>query len=100
MRLCVSVHWGKLGMSLTERFAQETVEAFKMAEEAQRLYHAAYREAQHDNGACGANAPWQYRMDVAERMQRDADDMTNDVEARAIAAGVDVTDMLNLTLAS
>jgi hypothetical protein len=82
--------------SITERFAQETIRSFKMAREGQRLYDAAHRAGQADDGACGVNAPWQYRMDAAERMQEAADEMTNDVEARAIAAGVDVTDVLHL----
>jgi hypothetical protein len=80
----------------TERFAQEIIQSFKMSWEGQRLYAVAHHEAQNDEGAYDENAPLQYRMDAAETMQRAADDMTNDVEARAIAAGVDLTDMLSL----
>jgi hypothetical protein len=82
--------------SITERFAQEIIQSFKMAWEGQRLFDEAYREANKYDGTNGDHAPWQYRMDAAERKQKAADEMTNDVEARAIAAGVDVTDMLFL----
>jgi hypothetical protein len=94
-------------MSITESFAQETIRSFEMCDEGQRLYDAAYAEAQADDGACRENAPscsvgegllrqWQYRMDAAEMMQRAADDMTTNVGMRARAAGVDITDMLYL----
>ena len=82
--------------SITEHFAQETIQSFKMYWEGQRLYDEAYHEANKYDGVNGEHAPWQYRMDAAERRQHEADTMTADVEARAILAGVDVTDMLCL----
>ena len=88
-------HKGKLENTY-RKFAQETIRSYVMAREGQRLYDAAHHEAQNDDGAGGENAPWQYRMDAAEKMQQAAAAMTSDVEARAIAAGVDVTDMLYL----
>jgi hypothetical protein len=77
-------------------FAHEMQLAWMMNWEGQRVYREAYKEANKDTGEYDEHAPWQYRMDLGERMQADGDKMTNDVEARAIAAGVDVTDMLNL----
>jgi hypothetical protein len=80
----------------TEGFAQEIIQSFKMAWEGQRLYEEAFREAEKDTGAYDENdAVWD-RMDAAEAMQQAADDMTNAIEARARASGVDITDMLNL----
>ena len=67
-----------------------------MAWEGQRLYDEAYHGANKYDGVNGEHAPWQYRMDAAERMQHEADTTIADVEARAILAGVDVTDMLYL----
>jgi hypothetical protein len=82
--------------SVTERFAHEIIQSFKMSWAGQRLYDGAYREAEKDHGPYGERAPWQYRMDAAGAMIQDADDVTNAIEARAIAAGVNVTDMLYL----
>jgi len=76
--------------------AEEMLKAFKMAREGQRLYDEAYAEANNYDGDDGEHAPWQYRMDAAERMQEDAEVRTSDIEARAIAAGVDITEMLYL----
>jgi hypothetical protein len=82
--------------TLTESFAHEILQSFEMAWEGQRLYDAAYHEANKYDGAYDeSDALWD-RMDAAERMQQAADDLTNDTEARAIAAGVDVADMLYL----
>jgi hypothetical protein len=83
-------------MLVTERFAEEMLKAFKMAREGQRLYDEAYAEANNYDGDDGEHAPWQYRMDAAERTQEDADVRTSDIEARARAAGVDITEMLYL----
>jgi hypothetical protein len=65
-----------------------------MSWEGQRLSEEAHREAVADHGPYDEYAPWQYRMDAAERMQQAADEMTEAVEARAIAAGLNVADML------
>jgi hypothetical protein len=100
----ITGQWGQQGEctvaleinNTTEGFAQETLQSFKMNWEGQRLYSEAYHEAEKDHGAYDENdAVWD-RMDAAEAMQQAADDMTNDVEARARAAGVNITDMLNL----
>lgn len=77
----------------TERFAQEMLLSWEMAWEGQRRYDEAYNEANKCNDA--SDDLWN-RMDAGESMQEAADKMTDDVEARAIAAGVDVTDMLYL----
>jgi hypothetical protein len=82
--------------AVTAGFAQEVIQSFKMAREGQRQYDEAYYEAEKADGRHDEHAPWQYRMDAAERMLQAADNMTNDVEVRAIAAGVDVTEMLYL----
>ena len=79
----------------TERFAREMLLSWMMNWEGQRIYREACEEANKDTSAHD-EAPWQYRMDIGNRMQDNADAMTVDVERRARAAGVDVTDMLNL----
>ena len=90
---------GKLDMlntvKATEGFAQEMLHAWKMAWEGQRLYAEAYDEANNNDGAYDENDPLWDRIDDAQRMQQAADDMTNAIEARALVAGVSVTDMIH-----
>jgi hypothetical protein len=64
-----------------------------MSWEGQRLYDEAYHEAKKDTGPSYEHAPWHHRMSAAERMLQAADDMTDAVEARAVATGVNVTDI-------
>jgi hypothetical protein len=85
-------------MSVIEKFAREMLLSWNMSWEGQRIYGEAHEEANKSASDHDDHAPWQYRMDLAEKMQADGDEMTIGVEARAIAAGVDVTDMLNLVV--
>jgi chromosome condensin MukBEF ATPase and DNA-binding subunit MukB len=83
-------------LSVAERFAGEILQSFKMAWEGQRLHEEAYREANKIEGPYDDTNPVWDRMDAAEKMQEAADDLTNETEARAIAAGVDLDDLLYL----
>jgi hypothetical protein len=74
----------------TERFVSEMLRSYTMAWKGQRIYSEACKEANTDD----PHAPWQYRMDIGEMMQKDGDRMANDVGERAVVAGVDMDDLL------
>jgi hypothetical protein len=95
---CAAWPLGEVGMLklVTEGYAQEIIQAYKMYWEGLRLSDEAYREGEKDQGPYDEHALWQLRMDAAEVMMQAADELTEAVEARAIAAGVNVTDMLYL----
>jgi hypothetical protein len=80
--------------SITERFVREMILSYTLNWEGQRIYGEAYEEACEEagdgDGPDDEHAPWQYRMDVGQRMKEEGDKMTIDVEERAKAAGVDM----------
>ena len=83
-------HWGKSNCwkVVTEDFAaQEIIQSFKMSWEAQRLSDEAYQRSCRDTGPYDEHAPWQRRMDAAERMLQASGDMTIAVEARGSERG-------------
>ncbi len=82
--------------SITEGFVREMLLSYTLNWEGQRISQEAHEEADKDTCAYDEHAPWQYRMDVGERMQEDGDKMTDDVEERARAAGVDIDVLLDL----
>lgn len=86
--------------SITEGFVRVMLLSYTLNWEGQRISQEAHKEADKDTDTCAydEHAPWQYHMDVGERMQEDGDKMTDDVEERARLAGVDIDVLLDLVI--